>query len=323
LRKGREEQVGNLDDFLKSTQTTAFIVIKDDEILYEKYFNGYARDSINTSFSMAKSFDSALIGIAIDEGLIKSVDEPITNYLPELKEKGFETITIKHLLTMASGIKYRENGLPWGDDALTYYFPDLRKLALGAKIKEPPGLHFQYNNYHPLLIGIILERATGSSVSHYMQEKIWKPLGMEYPATWSLDSEETGFEKMESGLNARSIDFAKFGRLFLNNGAWNGRQIISEKWVVESTSPMTVDSREYYHPKHDPSSAPRLAGNGFYTYFWWGYKREDANHDFYAAGKHGQYIYVCPHKNLILVRNGKKLGIDNWPRALREMADRI
>lgn len=323
LRDGREKQIGNLDDFLRSTETTAFIVIKDDEILYEKYFNGYTRDSINTSFSMAKSFDSALIGIAIDEGLIKSVEEPITNYLPELKDKRFEKITIRHLLTMASGIKYHENGLPWGDDALTYYFPNLRKLALGVKIQGPPGLHFQYNNFNPLLIGMILERATGNTVSHYLQEKIWKPLGMEYPATWSLDSKKTGFEKMESGLNARSIDFAKFGRLFLNKGNWNGKQIISEKWVVESTSPVAVDRQKYYDPKYDPQDAFRIADNGYYAYFWWGRERDAAHHDFYAAGNHGQYIYVCPQKNVILVRNGKESVIDNWHTVFYEMANRI
>jgi CubicO group peptidase (beta-lactamase class C family) len=319
--KGKQRSIGNLDEFLQSTGTTAFIVIKDDTIFYEKYFNGYTRDSINTSFSIAKSFDSALVGIAIDEGYIKTVDEPIINYIPELKSKGFETITIKHLLTMASGIKYHENKMPWGDDALTYYYPDLRKLALSARISEAPGRHFLYNNFHPLLIGIILERATKRPVAKYLEGKIWARLGMEFPASYSLDSEKTGFEKMESGINARSIDFAKFGRLFLNKGNWNGKQIISEQWAIESTSPMPMDYKECYDAKREPHFK---SGNGFYKYFWWGYTRDDTNRDFMAAGNHGQCIYVCPQKNLIIVRNGKKFGhVDSWLQLLYHMAERI
>jgi CubicO group peptidase (beta-lactamase class C family) len=199
----------NFDKFLVSTGTTAFIIIKDDTVLYEKYFNGYQRDSIGTSFSMAKSITSALIGVAIDEGLIASVDDPITRYIPELKEKDFrfDNITIKNLLTMSSGLRYVEEGLPWSDDTRTYYDTNLRSLALSSKIEEAPGKRFHYNNYNPLLLGMILERVTHKPVSQYLEDKIWKPLGMDAPASWSLDSDASGFEKMESGINARAIDF--------------------------------------------------------------------------------------------------------------------
>ena len=327
--EGKEQRIGSLDEFLESTDSTAFIVIQDDEILYEKYFNGYERDSINTSFSVAKSFGSALVGIAVDEGHIKSIDEPITNYIPELEGEGFESITIRHLISMSSGLKYYENGTPWGDDAKTYYYPDLRKLALTVEIEESPGLHFHYDNYHPLLVGMILERATGQSVAHYLQDKIWKPLGMEFPASWSLDSEKTGFEKMESGINARSIDFAKFGRLFLKKGNWNGKQIISEKWVVESTSPLPVnDYNEYYLEackKYNPDMGLYFeSGIGYYKYFWWGYLREDGEYDFSAEGNKGQLIYVSPRKNAIIVRNAKSYGgVDNWPEIALQMLDRL
>jgi CubicO group peptidase (beta-lactamase class C family) len=320
--KGQEKKIDDLDEFLRSNQSTAFIVIKDDQILYENYFNGYTRDSINTSFSMAKSFDSALVGIAIDEGYIRSVDDPVIEYIPELKGRSLDTVTVRHLLMMASGINYYENGLPWGHDALTYYYPDLRKIALTVRPVEEPGRHFLYDNYHPLLIGMILERATGRSVSEYLAEKIWKPLGMEYPASWSLDSERTGFEKMESGINARSIDFAKFGRLFLNKGEWNGRRIISEEWVLESTSPPSVaDYGEYYKSQ---IKGFFHSGKGYYKYFWWGYQKEDGAYDFIAAGHLGQYVYVCPAKKLILVRNGKKLGkVDDWREVLRTMTEKL
>ena len=125
---------------------------------------------------------------------------------------------------MASGIRYEERGMPWSDDALTYYGTDLRAAAVSSTITGPPGRVFHYNNFHPLLLGLVLERTTGVPVSNYLQERLWKRLGMEAPASWSLDSERSGFEKLESGLNARAIDFAKFGRLYLNRGHWEGEQ---------------------------------------------------------------------------------------------------
>src|SRR5687767_8484617 len=170
---------GSLEDYLNASGTTAFLVIHDDELLYERYFNGYDGTSVNTSFSMAKSFASALVGIAIDEGNIKSVDEPITNYIPELLERDerFKSITIRHLLTMSSGIRYEEGGdLPWSDEAddtKTYYATDLRELALeNCRIEGEPGEYFEYNNYNPLLVGMILEGATGMRVSRYMEQKL-------------------------------------------------------------------------------------------------------------------------------------------------------
>jgi len=327
--KGTPRRIGDLEQFLEATGTTAFIIIKDDAILYERYFNQYSRDSINTSFSMAKSFTSALIGIAIDEGHIESVDDPLTKYIPELRDKGLDAVTIRNLLMMSSVIKYSESKLPgdidfpWGSNPLTYYHPDLRKIALRVEPDEPPGTHFHYNNYHPLLLGMILERATKKSVAAYLQEKIWEPLEMEYPASWSIDSEESGFEKMESGINARSIDFAKMGRLFLNRGDWDGNRIISEQWVGESTTRDPATPPGYY-------SLPGWwtpffqSGTGYYKYMWWGYFREGGDDDFFANGHLGQFIYVSPQKDLIIVRNGKRDGkVDSWSELLYRMADRL
>jgi CubicO group peptidase (beta-lactamase class C family) len=220
----RDNSNSSLEDYLEASGTTAFLVVHDEELVYERYFDGYDETSIHTSFSMAKTFASALVGIAIDEGHIKSVDEPITNYIPELLEKDerFKSITIRHLLTMSSGIKYEEGAdLPWSDEAddtKTYYATDLRKLALNCQIEGEPSEYFEYNNYNPLLVGMILERATGMSVSRYLQEKLWKPMGMEADGSWSLDSTTSGFEKMESGVNARARDFARFGMLFAEEG---------------------------------------------------------------------------------------------------------
>jgi len=291
----------SFSELLTSTQTTAFLIIKDDRLIYENYFNGYGRDSINTSFSVAKSFVSALVGIAIDEGLIDSIDDPITRYIPELEDRDirYSAITIKDLLSMASGLRYVEEETPFSDDTKTYYDPNLRAVALSAVIEEEPGKIFHYNNYNYLLLGVILERATGMPVAKYMEEKLWKPLGMEAPASWSLDSEASAFEKMESGINARAIDFAKFGRLYLNNGSnWNGQQIISEKWIKTSTSANSTS---------DPSIE--------YQYGWWTYPSQegivDSRH-FSARGNFGQFIYINPEERLIIVRHGYDVGDVNW-----------
>lgn len=128
---------------------------------------------------------------------------------------------------MSSGLRYEEQGTPWSDDTETYYAPDLRKLALtDTEIVGPPGEQWHYNNFNPLLLGMILERATSQHVAEYMQTRLWRPLGAEADASWSLDSEASAFEKMESGINARAIDFAKLGSLYLHEGKWNGRRVL-------------------------------------------------------------------------------------------------
>jgi CubicO group peptidase (beta-lactamase class C family) len=311
---GRDVNNGSLEGYLQESGTTAFLVIHDNELVYERYFNGYDETSIQTSFSMAKSFASALVGIAIEEGHIESVDEPITNYIPELLEKDgrFKSITIRHLLTMSSGIKYEEGGdLPWSeeaDDTKTYYATDLRELALNCRIEGEPGEDFEYNNYNPLLVGIILERATGMPVSRYMEEKLWKPVGMEADGSWSLDSTSSGFEKMESGVNARARDFARFGMLFAKDGNWEGEQLISQGWVEESTRP-------------DATTDPSLD----YQYFWWVDTPDGKNH-FSARGNYGQYIYVAPEKDLVIVRLGKEegeRGYGYWTDLLEELATKL
>ncbi|MFZ2168323.1 MAG: serine hydrolase [Methylococcaceae bacterium] len=296
------------DEFLKQTDTVAFLIIKDDVLLYEGYFNGYNRNSTVTTFSIAKSFASALIGIAIYEGYIGSVDNPITKYVPQLLEKDprYKNITLRHLLSMTSGIRYSERNRPWSDNTTTYYAPDLRAVAISSPITGQPGQEFLYNNFNPLLVGLVLERATGRPVAQYLEEKIWKPLGMAAPGSWSLDSEKSGFEKMESGINGRAIDFAKFGRLYLNEGNWNGVQLIPREWVDESTRRDTTT---------DP--APH------YQYFWWVNAKVTDKHHFYAVGKHGQYIYIMPEQNLIFVRFGKTDPYSRWDDIFEMLAERM
>jgi CubicO group peptidase (beta-lactamase class C family) len=319
---GSVKQVA-LDELLRSTGSHAFIIVSHDQLLYEHYFNGYQRDSINFSASMAKSFTSALVGIAIDEGFIKSIDDPIINYLPELTSRGFDAITIRHLLTMGSGIKYtnRESfDFPWGDAPLAYFYPDLRKLLLSdLVILEPPGQSFHYNSYNTELLGMILERTTHRTPSEYLQEKIWKPIGMEYPATWSIDSSPNGLELMAAALNARAIDFAKFGLLYLKGGNWNGRRIVPPRWVTESTVRDQNDKRPWqtfadWHEK-----------GAYYKYFWWGISRAGDDYDFLAIGMYGQFIFVSPRAQVVIVRTGRDFGIEPllWPQIFHYIADRV
>ena len=282
------------DKYLEDNKKVAFLIIKNDTIQYEKYFKGYNKESIVPSFSMAKSVTSILIGCAIDEGLIKSVNEPITNYIPELKENGFDKVTIKHLLQMTSGIKFNESYVnPFGDAASFYYGLNLRKEIAKMKLKTEPGKKFEYVSCNTQLLGLVLERSLKeNTITSYLQEKIWTPLEMEYDASWSIDRKKNGLEKTFCCLNARARDFAKIGRLYKNKGNWNGKQIVSQKWVEESTKLDTTEGSAKY-----------------YQYQWW---LPTPNEDFMAEGILGQFIYVNPTKDLIIVRLGKNEGKADW-----------
>jgi CubicO group peptidase (beta-lactamase class C family) len=300
----------DLEQFLAATDTTAFLIVCGDTLLYEGYFNGADPDQLQTSMSMAKSVLSALVGIAIGEGHIGSVDDPITRYVPELaaRDRRFSQITLRHLLSMTSGLRYEESGGPWGDDTATYYAPDLRKLALTrTEVAEEPGRRFHYNNFNPLLVGLALERATGMPVTSYLEARLWRPLGMEADGSWSLDSRHSGFEKMESGLNARPVDFAKFGLLFARHGAWRGRQLLPRAWVRD---PTLVPTRV--------AAAPAPS----YQYFWWVQddRRPPAQ---FARGKYGQHLYLVPEDDLVLVRLGRDVGYPHWPALLSDLARRL
>lgn len=282
------------DKYLEDNKTVAFLIIKNDTIQYEKYFKGYDKESIVPSFSMAKSVTSILIGCAIDEGLIKSVDEPITNYIPELIKNGFEKVTIKHLLQMTSGIRFNESYVnPFGDAASFYYELNLRKEIEKMKLKTEPGKKFEYASGNTQLLGLVLERSLKEkTITSYLQEKIWTPLEMEYDASWSIDRKKNGLEKTFCCLNARARDFAKIGRLYKNKGNWNGKQIVSQKWVEESTK---LDTSE--------------GSANYYQYQWW---LPTPNEDFMAEGILGQFVYVNPKKDLIIVRLGKNEGKADW-----------
>jgi CubicO group peptidase (beta-lactamase class C family) len=313
--------VGDLDRFFTRTQTTSFIVVQDDTVIYERYFNGWGADSIFTSFSVAKAFVSTLVGIAIDRGLIHSLGDSITRYLPELarRDPRFNRITIRDLLRMASGLRYVEDDPPY-DNRWTYLPPDLRRSALErATVVEEPGRRWLYNNYNPLLTGMILERVSGRTVTDLLQRWIWNPVGKERGGSWSIDSRAHGFEKMESGINVRPVDFAKLGALHLHQGRWNGRQVVSAAWVHDATQPWP-DPPGYYGNRG--FFAP---GRHYFGYFWWGDYRTGGQSDFHTAGNKGQYIWCSPQKRLIIVRTGMEYGISSgtWLRLFQQFADQF
>jgi CubicO group peptidase (beta-lactamase class C family) len=291
------------DQFLEDNKTLAFLIIKNDTIQYEKYFRGYDSESIVPSFSMAKSVTSILIGCAIDEGLIVSVDEPITNYIPELAPNGLDKVSIKHLLQMTSGIQYNESYFnPFGDAASFYYGLNLRKQLGKMKLETEPGTRFEYASGNTQLLGLVLERALkNKTITQYLQEKLWTPLGMEYEASWSIDRKKNGLEKTFCCINARARDFAKIGRLYKNKGNWNGKQIVSAAWVEASTKPEVADG-----------SVP------YYQYQWW---MPTPHKDFMANGILGQYIYVHPAKDLVIVRLGKNKGKADWRKVFTGLAE--
>lgn len=274
-------------------KTVAFVVIKNDSIIHEQYWDGYGEDSHSNSFSMAKTFTSILIGCAIDDGFIKNVDQPVGDFLPEFKNDDNAKLTIKHLLTMSSGINFDEDYVnPLAYPGAAYYGSDIKKLTYNYKLTSEPGKVFAYLSGNTELLGFVLEKATGKSVSDYASEKLWKPIGAKNTAFWSLDH-EGGMEKVYCCFNSNARDFGRVGELFLDSGKWNGKQVISADYVFNSIKP--ADLVDDFGKK-----------NAKYGYSWWlipNYKGHDI---FYARGLLGQYILCIPDQKMIIVRLGNK-----------------
>ncbi len=282
------EDIHLMDHF----QTTAFIVIEDTSLIFESYWDDYTENSKSSSFSMAKSIVSLLIGIAIDEGLIGSVDDPVSKYIPEFDNKKYN-ITIRDLLTMGSGLKWNESYFnPFSVTTKAYYGINVNKLALYAKSIKPPAEDFEYITANTQLLSIIIKKATNKPISEYTSEKLWKPLGAKNNATWSLD-QENGDEKAFCCFNSNARDFARIGQLVLNKGMWNGKRIVSKSYLKEALTPSTF--------LVDNENKPV----GFYGYQWWigSHKKIDF---YYARGILGQYIVIIPEKNMVFVRLGHK-----------------
>lgn len=281
------------EEFLARSQTTGLLVIKDGKIAHETYYSGYTPQTRSTSFSVAKSFVSTLIGIAIDEGRIDSVHDPLTKYVPELESSGFAKVRISDALQMSSGIDFSEEYENEKTDAYTIfdqlylYMRPIDNVILDYGSKEQPGQAFYYASINTQALSQVLRQVYGQDLAAITQEKLWQPLGMESDAYWSTDlyGDELGF----MSLNATLRDFAKFGMLFLGRGSFNGKRIVSESWVEQST---TADKPFLQRGE--------INGDWGYQYQWW--LPRGSQTDFAAIGIWGQMIYVNPQARLVIVK---------------------
>ena len=313
-----------IDSLIANTETAAFLVIRNDSLVYEKYFMGFHSASILPSNSMAKSFIGTLTGIALYEGKILSVDEPITNYIPELanRDSRFRNITLQHLLDMCSGLDFNEETYDLKDDAIRIGLKrNLVKHLLKTKIKEHPG-NFNYQSINTMLLGLLIERASGQKLQDYFQEKLWKAINTEQNATWNVDSKKRKHLLTSAGLNATTVDFAKLGRLYLYKGILSGKTIIDSEWINTVTNADTMEKHEGYKyqcwnkkgKKHfqdttiafeEKSESKKLKKDYGVDHSYFLDKRTNA---FNAFGFMEQILYVNPQKNLIIVRIGR-----GWP----------
>jgi CubicO group peptidase (beta-lactamase class C family) len=279
-----------LDKYIDETKSVALLIIRNDTILFEQYEPAYNESSIFNIFSVTKMFITTLVGAAIKDGLIESVDQKVSDYIPELRNKeGFNEITIKHLLLHTTGIKFSDVKYnPISDNARYYYGRDLRKLLLKAKFYEQPGKEVHYSSVNTQLLGLVLERATGSTLSSYLQNSIWTKAGMQYPAIWSLDNKsENGFEKCFSCLNCTATDMATLGRLYLNNGKYMDNQILTEDFIREATCRDTTEG-SCWNFQYNLRFGPKEYGS------------------YFSRGIYGQLIYIYPRKNIIIVHLAEK-----------------
>jgi len=286
----------NTMKYIDSSYTQGLIFIQNDTIQYENYWRGQKEDTKHISWSMAKSYVSALFGIAMEEGYIKSIDQTVDAYLPELKGSGYEGVKIKDVLQMATGIKFDETYSDPNSDINRYWegfvFGKSQDEFASTLINErPPGTYNHYVSINTHVLGMIIVKATGKSLTDYLEEKIWKPIGCEFDAYWLADGH--GMEMANGGLNACLRDFAKLGKLYLHKGKWNGKQIIPRNWFEASINP----SEEYLQPNSKNSSDP---GTG-YGYQWWILDGNEG--EFMAIGVFNQHIYINPTTNTVIVKN--------------------
>ncbi len=292
----------SIKELIADYPNNAFLIIKNDTILFETY--DQSATTPNTSFSVAKSFISALIGIAIQEKLIGSEKDLVSKYIPEIASTQYANeLTIEHLLNQTSGIKF-----DWKMDANIYYGKDILKSLGKIEFAHRPGTTQHYLNITTQLLGIILTRVSNKTVSAYLQEKIWQPLGMESNGFWNTDKKNK-LERSFCCMNGSARDFAKFGRLYLNNGNWNGHQIVPIEWVEKSIA----------------RNANAGSSHG-YNYSWHiGLKEYE---DFMAEGLYAQYIYVSKKKNIIIVsQNDRQKPIKEhrlkWKYIFRQIVDQL
>ena len=286
----------DLATFLDWTETTGLLVVRRGAITHEDYRQGADESAPFTSWSMAKSVLSALIGIAVDEGHIDSIRDPIGAYVPALADSGYADVPIEDALTMSSGVAFDEDyDNPLSDINMLF----IRAMAMGTPVEDTiaglhsvraPGTFNDYVSSDSMALGLVLEAATGMPVADYLASRLWGPMGAEADASWSTD--RTGREFALCCLNATLRDYARFQRLYLEGGAREGQQIVPADWVAASVTPEAA----HLQPGENPASSWTFG----YGYQWW--IPEDPQGDFLAIGVWGQYIYVDPSREIIVVK---------------------
>ena len=229
-----------LEQYLTKLQSVGLVLVQNREIIVEKYWSGYSDSSLSNSFSVDKSITSLLIGAAIHEGKIASVNDPVGKYLPEFNEGEKAKVKIVDLLTMSSGSNWNESyANPLSETTELYYGTNVYKTATRVNIVKPPGTYHAYKSGDTQLLGLIVEKATGKSLSVYAAEKIWQPLGAEHAALWSIDK-PNGNEKAYCCFNSNARDFARLGQLMLDSGKINGRAVIDSAFFRKSVAPCKI-----------------------------------------------------------------------------------
>ena len=287
----------DLEEYLDYSKSTGMLVLKNDVIVSERYWLGHREDGQHISWSVAKSFVSALVGIALHEGKFESIQDPITRYLPELENSGYDGVRIKDILEMSSGVAFNEDYADYDSDINRFgrtiaFGGSMAKFASSLERIREPGSYHHYVSIDTQVLGMLLTRITGVSLATYLEEKIWQPIGMEHDAHWMLDS--TGMEVALGGLNASLRDYARFGLLYLNLGRFRGEQIVPSQWVRRSTNP----GAQHLMPGRDNPASSSTWGYGFQ---WW--IPEPHRNDYTAAGVYNQYIYVNPAARIVIVKS--------------------
>ncbi len=303
----------SLSDWKAERAVTAIVVLKDGKISYEEYLHGTRAEDLRISWSMAKSLLSATFGIAVGDGLLNNLDDPVVAYVPALKGSAYDGATVRHVLNMASGVEFNEDYLDYHSDINRMG----RVLALNGSMDDfaaslktwawQPGRYRRYVSIDTHVLGMVLRKITGSSVADYMVEKLLKPMGIEADPYYLTDGQ--GVDFVLGGLNMRTRDYARFGLLFANNGKVGGKQIVPADWVALSTSDTAPEPAPVVY-KYDA-----MLGYGFQ---WW-LPPEPMEGEFFALGIYGQYIYVNRPLGTVIALNGADLHFkDNEGRETQQ-----
>jgi CubicO group peptidase (beta-lactamase class C family) len=283
------EETEGLKEINEANGTIAYVIIKNDSIWFENYYDGFDENSKSNSFSMAKSYVSGLMGKAIEEGYIKSLNQPVSDFFSEFSEGLAAKMTVGDLSSMSSGTNWDEAYYsPLSITTRAYFDDDLEKVILGLKVVDEPGTKYKYASGDTQLLAMVIEKATGKKLYKYLEECFWKPLGCENETLWQVDSEEHDLVKAYCCIASNAKDFARFGKLYKDFGKWNGKQVLDSTFVAKSITPRFKESPEY-------------------GYGWW-LKQQNGKDFFMMRGHLGQYVIIEPNDNIIIVRLGHSKG---------------